>query len=37
MDPDPAIFVIYLPEVKKIFFFVSYSAYYFLKIHLHNF
>ncbi len=36
MDPDPAIFVTDLQEaIKKQFFY--FSAYYFLKVHLHNF
>jgi hypothetical protein len=35
MDPDPAIFVIDLQDTnKKLIFF---SAYHFLKVHLHNF
>jgi hypothetical protein len=40
-DPDPAIFAIDLQDAntklikKKIFF--SFSAYYFLKVHLHHF
>jgi hypothetical protein len=40
MDPDPAIFVIDLQDANKklpIFFSQSFSAYYFLKVHLHNF
>ncbi len=36
MDPDPAIFVSDLQEVNKKLF-LSYSAYYFLKVHLHYF
>jgi hypothetical protein len=32
-DPDPAIFVIDLQDLKKKSFF----AYYFLKVHLHHF
>ncbi len=38
MDPNPAIFVIDLQEPnKKLYFLKSLSAYYFLKVHLHNF
>jgi hypothetical protein len=41
MDPDPdlAIFVIDLQDAnKKLFFFIKvFSAYYFLKVHLHLF
>jgi hypothetical protein len=38
MDPDPAIFVIDLQEAnKKLFFLLSFSADYFLKVHLHHF
>jgi hypothetical protein len=38
MDPDPAIFVIDLQEAnKKQFFKTIFSAYYFLKEHLHHF
>jgi hypothetical protein len=33
LDPDPAIFVIDLQDTKKKLI----SAYYFLKVHLHNF
>jgi hypothetical protein len=37
MDPDPAIFVIDLQDAsKKLFFNTIFSAYYFLKIHLHH-
>jgi hypothetical protein len=37
-DPDPAIFVIDLQEAnKKPIFVKSFSAYYFLKLHLHHF
>jgi hypothetical protein len=37
-DSDPAIFVIDLQDVnKKLFFLNSFSAYYFLKVHLHHF
>jgi hypothetical protein len=39
MDPDPAIFVIDLQDANKklIYFLKSFSAYYFLKLHLHHF
>jgi hypothetical protein len=39
MDPDPAIFVIDLQDANKklIILKTSYSAYYFLKVHLHHF
>jgi hypothetical protein len=39
MDPDldPAIFVIDLQAPTKNFLFLSFSAYYFLKVHLHHF
>jgi hypothetical protein len=39
MDPDPdiAIFAIDLHEANKKLFFKSFSAYYFLKVHLHHF
>jgi hypothetical protein len=38
MDPDPAIFVIDLQDAnKKLIFLKNFSAYYFLKVHLHNF
>jgi hypothetical protein len=37
-DADPAIFVIDLREAnKKLIFFLKFSAYYFLKVHLHQF
>jgi hypothetical protein len=37
-DPDPAIFVIDLQDAsKKLIFNTIFSAYYFLKVHLHNF
>jgi hypothetical protein len=37
-DPDPAIFVIDLQDAgKKQIFYTVFSAYYFLKLHLHNF
>jgi hypothetical protein len=35
MDPDPAIFVI--DASKKLIFNTIFSAYYFLKVHLHHF
>jgi hypothetical protein len=37
MDPDPAIFVIDLQDANKKKFKKKISAYYFLKVHLHNF
>jgi hypothetical protein len=37
-DPDPAIFVIDLQDAsKKIIFNTIFSAFYFLKVHVHNF
>ncbi len=37
-DPDLAIFVIDLQDAKKkLIFKKSFSAYYFLKVHLHHF
>jgi hypothetical protein len=36
-DLDPAIFVINLQDPNKNFFFKSFSAYYFSKVHLHYF
>jgi hypothetical protein len=37
-DPDPAIFVIDLQDAsKKLIFNTIFSAYYFLKVHLHLF
>jgi hypothetical protein len=36
-DPDSAIFVIDLQDANKKLFFYSFSAYYFLTAHLHNF
>jgi hypothetical protein len=37
-DPDPAIFIIDLQDAsKKIIFNTIFSAYYFLKVHLHHF
>ncbi len=39
-DPDPAIFVIDLQDANKKLIFVkklSFSAYYFMKVHLHHF
>ena len=38
LDPDPAIFVIDLQDAsKKLIFKTIFSAYYFLKVHLHHF
>jgi len=37
MDPDPAIFVITLQDANKKLIKKSFSAYYFLKVHLHHF
>ncbi len=38
LDPDPAIFVIDLQDAsKKTIFLHNFSAYYFLKLHLHHF
>jgi hypothetical protein len=39
LDPDPAIFVIDLQDASKklIYKKKSFSAYYFLKVHLHHF
>ncbi len=38
LDPDPAIFVIDLQDIsKKLIFEHNFSAYYFLKLHLHHF
>jgi hypothetical protein len=38
VDPDPAIFVIDLHHAsQKLIFNTIFSAYYFLKVHLHNF
>jgi hypothetical protein len=37
VDPDPAIFVIELPEANKKLILKKISAYYFLKVHLHHF
>ncbi len=38
LDPDPAIFVIDIQDDnKKTNFWKSFSAYYFLKVHLHSF
>ena len=37
-DPDPAIFVIDLQDAsKKLIFITIFSAYYYLKVHLHHF
>jgi hypothetical protein len=37
MDPDSAIVVSELQDVKKKLFHFSFFAYYFLKVHLHHF
>ncbi len=38
LDPDPAIFLINLQDANKIQICLkSFSAFYFLKLHLHNF
>jgi hypothetical protein len=38
VDPDPAIFVIDLQDAsQKLIFNTIFSAYYFLKVHLHHF
>jgi hypothetical protein len=38
LDPDPDIYVIDLQDKnKKKFFYTIFSAYYFLKIHVHHF
>jgi hypothetical protein len=38
MHPDPAIFVIDFQDAnKKLIFLTSFSAYYFLKVHLNHF
>jgi hypothetical protein len=37
MDPDPAIFVTDLQDANTTNFFKSFSAHYFLKVHLHHF
>jgi len=38
LDQDPAIFVITLQDAsKKLIFNTIFSAYYFLKVHFHNF
>jgi hypothetical protein len=37
VDPDPAIFFIDLQDAKKTNLKKSFSAYYFLKVHLHHF
>jgi hypothetical protein len=38
MDPDPAFFVIDFQDAsKKLIFNTIFSAYYFLKVHLHHF
>jgi hypothetical protein len=37
MDPHPAIFIADLQDAKKKKFFISFSAYYSLKVNLHHF
>ncbi len=38
MDPDPSFFIIDLQDAnKKTNFFKKFPAYYYLKVHLHNF
>jgi hypothetical protein len=37
MDPDPAIFVINFQDANKKLIKKCFSAYYFLKVHLHHF
>ncbi len=37
VDPDPVIFVLDIQDAKKNYFFLSFSAHYFLKVHLHHF
>jgi hypothetical protein len=38
LDPDPAIFVIDFQDASiKLIFNTIFSAYYFLKVHIHNF
>ncbi len=36
-DPDPVIFVIHLQDANHKLFFFKFSAYYFMKVHLHHF
>jgi hypothetical protein len=36
-DPDPAIFVINLQDANKKLSLKKFSAYYFLRVHLHHF
>jgi hypothetical protein len=36
-DSDPAIFVIDLQDANKTLIIKNFSAYYFLKVHLHHF
>ncbi len=36
-DPDPATFVIDLQDANKKLILKFFSAYYFLRVHLHNF
>jgi hypothetical protein len=35
--PDPAIFILDLQDANKNYFFQGFPAYFFLKLHLHNF
>jgi hypothetical protein len=37
MDSDPAIFIVDLQDANKNYFFLSFSAYYFLMVQVHNF
>jgi hypothetical protein len=37
LDTDPAIFATDLQNANKKLFFFNFSAYYFLKVHLHHF
>ena len=37
MDPDPAIIIDLQDATKKLIYNTNFSAYYFLKIHLHHF
>jgi hypothetical protein len=37
MDPDPAICALTFKTPTKKQFFISFSAYYLLKVHLHHF
>jgi hypothetical protein len=36
-DPDPAIVIDIQDATKKLIFNTNFSAYYFLKVHLHHF